>query len=173
MTYPDAQAALAQLDDDELLRRVQHDVLSGEALALAVAELSRRGLAMPQIGPAAAENLVSPTGQGLPPTWPASFGGSALRDAKPTDDDDYLGDMVLLVRQLDPTEAHLLAGLLQSMGIAAQAGDTQLVQTHSLWSIALGGANVRVPASQLEEAQAIHAAFLRGDFELDDNGGID
>ena len=172
MTYPDAQAALAQLDDDELLRRVQHDALSGEALALAVAELSRRGLAMPQIGPAAAEDLVSPTGQGLPQAWPASFEGSGVRDARPADD-DYLGDMVLLVRQLDPTEAHLLAGLLQSMGIAAQAGDTQLVQTHSLWSIALGGANVRVPASQLEEAQAIHAAFLRGDFELDDNGGID
>ena len=146
MTYPDAQAVLARLDDAELLRRVQHRMLSDEAHAMGLAEIQRRGLPMPQIDP---------------------------EDEEPASDEPYLGDMVLLVRQLDPTEAHLLAGLLQSMGIAAQAGDTELVRANSLWSIALGGANVRVPASQLEEAQAIHAAFLRGDFELDDNGGID
>ena len=142
MTYPDAQAVLARLDDAELLRRVQHRMLSDEAHAMGLAEIQRRGLPMPQIDP---------------------------EDEEPASDEPYLGDMVLLVRQLDPTEAHLLAGLLQSMGIAAQAGDTQLVQTNSLWSIALGGANVRVPASQLEEAQAIHAAFLRGDFKLDED----
>jgi len=142
MTYPDAQAVLARLDDAELLNRVQHRMLSDEAHAMGLAEIQRRGLPMPQIDP---------------------------EDEEPASDEPYLGDMVLLVRQLDPTEAHLLAGLLQSMGIAAQAGDTQLVQTNSLWSIALGGANVRVPASQLEEAQAIHAAFLRGDFKLDED----
>ena len=37
----------------------------------------------------------------------------------------------------------------------------------------MGGANVRVPASQLSEAQAIHAAFVRGDFRLDDNTEAD
>ena len=113
---------------------------------MALAEIARRGLAAP---------------------------AGAADEAEGADAADYLGDMVLLVRQLEPTEAHLLAGLLNSMGIAAQAGDTQLVQTHSLWSIALGGANVRVPASQLSEAQAIHAAFVRGDFRLDDNTEAD
>ena len=142
MTYPDAQAVLARLDDAELLHRVQHRMLSDEAHAMGLAEIQRRGLPMPQIDP---------------------------EDEEPASDEPYLGDMVLLVRQLDPTEAHLLTGLLQSMGIAAQAGDTQLVQANSLWSIALGGANVRVPASQLEEAQAVHAAFLRGDFTLDED----
>jgi hypothetical protein len=82
-------------------------------------------------------------------------------------DDDYLGDMVLLVRNLEPTEAHLLCGLLRSCGIEALAGDTGIVQAHSLLSIAVGGANVRVPAAQLDEAQAIHAAYLRGEFSLD------
>ena len=142
MTYPDAQAVLARLDDAELLHRVQHRMLSDEAHAMGLAEIERRGLPMPQIDP---------------------------EEEEPASDEPYLGDMVLLVRQLDPTEAHLLAGLLQAMDIAAQAGDTQLVQANSLWSIALGGANVRVPASQLEEAQAIHTAFLRGDFKLDED----
>ena len=142
MTYPDAQAVLARLDDAELLHRVQQRMLNDEAHLLGLAEIERRGLPMP--------HMVS-------------------EDEDETDTEDYLGDMVLLVRQLDPTEAHLLTGLLQSMGIAAQAGDTQLVQANSLWSIALGGANVRVPASQLEEAQAVHAAFLRGDFTLDED----
>ena len=142
MTYPDAQAVLARLDDAELLNRVQHRMLSDEAHAMGLAEIERRGLPMPQIDP---------------------------EEEEPASDEPYLGDMVLLVRQLDPTEAHLLAGLLQSMGIAAQAGDTELVRANSLWSIALGGANVRVPATQLEEAQAIHAAFLRGDFKLDED----
>ena len=142
MTYPDAQAVLARLDDAELLYRVQHRMLSDEAHAMGLAEIERRGLPMPQIDP---------------------------EEEEPASDEPYLGDMVLLVRQLDPTEAHLLAGLLQSMGIAAQAGDTELVRANSLWSIALGGANVRVPASQLEAAQTIHAAFLRGDFRLDED----
>ena len=142
MTYLDAQAVLARLDDAELLHRVQQRMLNDEAHLLGLAEIERRGLPMP--------HMVS-------------------EDEDETDTEDYLGDMVLLVRQLDPTEAHLLTGLLQSMGIAAQAGDTQLVQANSLWSIALGGANVRVPASQLEEAQAVHAAFLRGDFTLDED----
>ena len=143
MTYPDAQAVLARLDDAELLHRVQQRMLNDEAHLLGLAEIERRGLPMPHIV-SEDEDEVDTT-------------------------EDYLGDMVLLVRQLDPTEAHLLTGLLQSMGIAAQAGDTQLVQANSLWSIALGGANVRVPASQLEEAQAVHAAFLRGDFTLDED----
>ena len=143
MTYPDAQAVLARLDDAELLRRVQQRMFNDEAQAMALDEIRRRGLPMPQIEP-------------------------EEHDASARDE-TYLGDMVLLVRQLDPTEAHLLTGLLRSMGIAAQAGDTQLVQANSLWSIALGGANVRVPASQLEEAQAVHAAFLRGDFTLDED----
>ena len=142
MTYPDAQAVLARLDDTELLHRVQHRMLNDEAHAMGLDEIKRRGLPMPPID---------------------------SEDDEAVADGPYLGDMVLLVRQLDPTEAHLLTGLLQSMDIAAQAGDTELVQANSLWSIALGGANVRVPASQLEEAQAIHAAFLRGDFKLDED----
>lgn len=99
------------------------------------------------------------------PAWHLGVDG-AHGEPAPLEGEGYAGDMVLLLRQLEPTEAHVLCGLLRASGIQAMAGDTELVQTHSLWSIALGGANVRVPATQLAEAQAIHAAYLRGEFEL-------
>lgn len=81
----------------------------------------------------------------------------------------YLGDMVLLVCDLKPTEAHILASCLASTGIQAVTSDTNIVQTNSLWSIALGGAKVRVPQSQLLEAQQVLKAFRRGDFSIGDD----
>jgi hypothetical protein len=44
-----------------------------------------------------------------------------------------------------------------------------MVQMHALLSIAMGGASVRVPQSQLIEAHAVLAAYRRGDFALDDD----
>jgi hypothetical protein len=81
----------------------------------------------------------------------------------------YLGDMVILERGLDPTEAHILVACLGAAGIQADAGDTNIVQMHALLSIAVGGACVRVPESQRGEAQAVLAAYRRGDFALDDD----
>lgn len=81
----------------------------------------------------------------------------------------YLGDLVILVRDLSPTEAHLLCGCLQSAGIHADAGDAHIVQAHGLLTIAVGGAKVRVPSAQLEEARGVLAAFRRGDFALGDD----
>jgi hypothetical protein len=81
----------------------------------------------------------------------------------------YLGDMVILERSLTPTEAHMLCSCLQSAGIHADAGDTHMVQANSLLSIAVGGASVRVPSTQLAEAKDVVAAFHRGDFDLGDD----
>jgi len=81
----------------------------------------------------------------------------------------YLGDLVILVRDLSPTEAHLLCGCLQSAGIHADAGDAHIVQAHGLLAIAVGGAKVRVPSAQLDEAREVLAAFRRGAFELGDD----
>ena len=46
------------------------------------------------------------------------------------------------------------------------AGDTNTVQANNLWAIALGGAKVRVPKSQLGEAQKVLKAFRRGELTL-------
>ena len=113
--------------------------LTDEALAIATHELSTRNLE-------------------LPPS-----------EAMPSFKEPYLGDMVILERDLDPTEAHMLCACLRSAGIEADAGDTNLVQTNSLLTIAVGGAKVRVPETQLEDARRIVQAFRRGDFELDDD----
>jgi hypothetical protein len=79
----------------------------------------------------------------------------------------YEGDLVMVARYLTAIEANILASCLQSFGIQAQADDTNLVQTDSLLTIALGGACVRVPATKAEEAREIIAARDRGEFEID------
>jgi hypothetical protein len=78
-------------------------------------------------------------------------------------------DWVLLVRGLSATDAQLLCNCLHMTGLQAQAADVGIVQTHGLLSIAVGGASVRVPAFQLEEARDVMAAFHRGDFSLDED----
>ncbi len=78
-------------------------------------------------------------------------------------------DWEILERHLDPTEANLLCNCLHAAGITASAGDTNIVQAHSLLSLAIGGACLRVPGDQLTEARAVLAAFRRGEFALDDD----
>jgi hypothetical protein len=82
---------------------------------------------------------------------------------------EYLGDMLLLERDLTPQEAQLLSGCLRAAGIAAEAGDTGIVQAHSLLAIAVGGACLRVPQTQLQEAREVLAAFRRGELALEDD----
>jgi hypothetical protein len=87
----------------------------------------------------------------------------------PDPEQPYLGDMVILERGLEPTDAHLTVACLVAAGIQADAGDTNIVQMHALLSIAVGGACIRVPQSQQIEAQAVLAAYRAGDFALDDD----
>lgn len=78
------------------------------------------------------------------------------------------GGLRLLARFLNPTDAFILQGRLLADGVHAVVADSQLVQTHSLLAIAVGGVRVLVPAAQLETAREIHAALERGDYALDD-----
>lgn len=81
-------------------------------------------------------------------------------------DPAYAGDMTIVAKYLTPTEAHLLCACLHAAGIPADAGDTHTVQMHSLLTVAVGGARVRVPAAREAEAHAVIAAFHRGEFAL-------
>lgn len=127
----------SQLSDDEILSRVATGNLTAEADSLARAELRVRRLAVPKVAVQ------------LDPV-----------------DEVYLGDWVILENKMTPTEAHLLCACLQSAGILADAGDTNIVQANALIAIAVGGASVRVHGSQVAEAREVLAAFRRGDFEL-------
>ena len=140
MSTADLIALFSQLEDEELTERVASGGLTAEAQALAAAELTRRGVPVPSVTVQDLEN-----------------------------EGAYLGDMVILERGLTPTEAHMLSSCLQSAGIHADAGDTNIVQAHSLLSIAVGGASVRVPSTQLAEAKDVVAAFRREDFDLGDD----
>ncbi|MCF8177113.1 MAG: hypothetical protein K9J74_01265 [Sulfuritalea sp.] len=128
------------LADDELTHQVASGTLTELARWVAVAELKQRKLQMPAID-------TSGDGQG----------------------DAYHGDMTIVARNLDATEAHMLRSCLRAAGVPADSGDTNLVQTHSLLTIAVGGACVRVPQHYVAEAQEIIAAYKRGAFQLDED----
>lgn len=135
---------IQELSDEDLTRRVATGGFTDVAQDLALAELRQRGLPVP------------------------------VRDAADgADEEAYLGDRVILERDLAPTDAHIVCALLNSAGIAADAGDANLVQTYNLLAIALGGVRIRVPASQLEDAQALLAAYERGEFALGDDCDVE
>lgn len=83
--------------------------------------------------------------------------------------DDYAGDMTTVARDLTPTDAHMLRNCLQAAGVPATVADDNLVQANALWSVAVGGAKLRVAADHVEEAKRVIAAFERGEFALDDD----
>lgn len=135
----DLEQSFRALAADELTQRVASGTLTELARWVAIAELKRRRLQIPV----------------------------ADSDcAKANDGDVYHGDMTIVARNLDATEAYMLCSCLRAGGVPAETGDTNLVQTHSLLTIAVGGACVRVPASYLAEAQAVITAFKRGEFQL-------
>jgi len=84
-----------------------------------------------------------------------------------SDYDPELGDWKTLVTFFSPTEAYLLRGCLQAGGVPAAVADAHLVQTHTLLAGAIP-VRVLVPAGRFAEAEAVVAAFQRGDFSLDD-----
>jgi hypothetical protein len=81
----------------------------------------------------------------------------------------YLGDLQIVARFLSAIEANILYSFLRSCAIDAVAGDTHLVQTDSLLTIALGGACVRVPRAQVSAALELIAARDRGELALSED----
>lgn len=125
-----------EMSDEELISRCSSQSLTEHAQTIAFRELTSRGLTLPE--PAEPEN----------------------------EEPVYEGDYETVARFLNPIKAHLVCACLQAAGVRAYVADANLVQTNALWSIALGGARVRVPALRVGEARDIIAAFNRGDFAL-------
>jgi hypothetical protein len=126
-----------EISDEELIARCSSGGLTELAQAVALRELASRGLEPPE------------------QTAPAE-----------PDDGPYEGDFVTVAKFLNPIEAQVVCDCIRSAGIPAYLADGNTVQTNTLWSIALGGAAVRVPALRVGEARDVIAAFNRGDFEL-------
>ena len=77
------------------------------------------------------------------------------------------GDWKTLVTFFSPTEAFLLRGCLQAGGVPAAVADAHLVQTHTLLAGAIP-VRVLVPERRFAQAEAVVAAFQRGDYSLPD-----
>jgi len=134
------------LSDEELMSRGTSGGLTTLAQSVAVAEARARGISLPDLEPI----------------------DEAIETEGP-----YHGDMKIVARYLTPTEAHMLCSCLQAAGIPAEAGDTNLVQAHSLLAGAVGGACLRVPEQFVSEAMEVIAAFKRGEFALGEDFDFD
>ncbi len=81
-------------------------------------------------------------------------------------------DLFIVARYLVPMEASLMQGCLEASGIPAVLADAHLMQTDLLLAPALGGVRILVPASYLQQAQAVIEAYGRGEFELDEDAEV-
>ena len=136
---PELEKRFADLDDAELLRRHGSGGLTEMAMDVAHAELERRGL-QPAGDPDASALL--PEGH---------------------------GDLLILTRFFNPTEAHLLCGFLVSEGLAAYVADAHLVQANPFLAPALGGVRVLVPESHFGQARQLLDRFNKGEFALSED----
>ena len=134
------QDLFRNLTDEDIVARIQSG-LAPDAYEVACRELRSRGIEPPPIA----------------------------REAQPVEAPHYPGDMVILARNLNVTEAQILASCLTAAGIHAEPGDVDTMRINYLWSYAIGGAKIRVPQSQLAQAKQVLAAFNRGEFALDDD----
>jgi len=76
------------------------------------------------------------------------------------------GGLVTLAEFLGPHRANVLRASLESQGIHVQMWSEELATLNLMLSAAGGLTKVRVPASQLEQAQEILAAFGRGELAV-------
>ncbi len=144
----DIAGRFAKFSDEELRRRWTAGHLTTTAQSVAAAEARLRGLHLEpyQSKDEPHEEIPAPV----------------------ESEEEYLGDWLLLARNLTPTQAHILSGFLSAHGIPVTAADTNTVQANSLWQQAVGGASIRVPRSLLQQASSLLAERRRGDFALDE-----
>jgi hypothetical protein len=139
-------------DDDELLQLLRSGDLTELAQTVARAELAGRG--------------IDPGHAGAPPS------PDREPQPEPTPEPVVEGDLVMVARMLDPLEAEMLRGRLETEGVPAMVADAQIVQTNVLYKLAVGGVRVMVPEAYLAQAREIVRADARGDYALDDGTDV-
>lgn len=130
-----------RLTDEELLRRISSSELAEEALAMALSEVDRRGLAVPVKLPATPSSHVT--------------------DSEST-------ELAVLERELPPDEAESLACGLQSAGIPYTYSDIRRVQQDYRRAVVVS-VSILVPLALLTDAQEAIAAYRRGDLAIDED----
>jgi hypothetical protein len=140
----DTLAALfSDLADEQLLERMRSGTLTEEARRAVRWELRNRGIEFSE--PSPSDNISSGAGA------------------------ESAGDLVNLVVNLLPTEAHILQARLDAEGIFATVADAHLGQVGWAIPAAAGGARVLVAERHVERAKIVLAQLQRGDFRLDEH----
>ena len=70
---------------------------------------------------------------------------------------------------IDPIEAQIARGLLQSEGLEVHVGDEHLAVANWEWRLAIGGTRLRVPTAQASRAREILRAMEAGEYAIDDD----
>jgi hypothetical protein len=89
-----------------------------------------------------------------------------------TDDDaepPYQGDMIIVASRLNTLDGELLRGRLLAEDIPATLADNYLVNANALWTPAIGGVRIRVPASFEIRALRVIADIESGALALPDD----
>lgn len=134
MISTSAQEFWHDLTDEELLRRSRSGYLDEAMQLLAEEELRARGLPMPE--------------SGIP--------------QHATSGQDKPDDLVIVSRQLEVTEAQILAGFLKSKDIPAHVGDAEFIRANPYFAYAAGGACLRVPTSFADQARTLINEYSLG-----------
>jgi hypothetical protein len=135
------EKVFADLSDEALLGRFCSGALTDEAKVLAKAEITQRGLSLPQQPDSDEEFQESPS-----------------------------EDLVAVVRDVLPVEARVIQGLFEAEGIYAFVADENLMNALPIWAHASrgGGARVLVSASRVDAAREILLARKNGAYDLED-----
>jgi hypothetical protein len=134
-------ARVAELSDDELLRRVASGAQSAESVVLIEAELQRRGLAIPD---------------------------APAEDDDGYDAEGVSDSLVEFARYGFPIEAQLLRERLEAEGVQAWVVNANVAQAFGYLRDAVGGARVMVRPADVAAAQRVLEQLDAGDFALDD-----
>jgi len=133
-------------NDKELLQLYRSGELTELASDVAKAELTSRGIDAALATPARA----------------------AEQPAEPSEPDEPVikGDLVEVARMLDPVEAEMVRGRLETEGVPAMVADT--TTAHMLFRSLIGGVRILVPEAYLARAREVVKADARGDYALDE-----
>jgi hypothetical protein len=74
------------------------------------------------------------------------------------------GEWRIVDRYVNAIDAHIVRGRLEAEGIPAEVGNEHLVTQNWLWSQAVGGVVIRVPAGRLADAREVIAALDKGEY---------
>jgi Putative prokaryotic signal transducing protein len=143
-------AKFGAYDDTELLELYRSGELTELASDVARAELAKRGL-----------DTSAPAG---PP--------AAELEADSEPEPVIEGDLVMVARMLDATEAEMLRGRLEAEGVPAMVADTNSSRAMSLIQTAIGGVRILVPDAFLDKARAVLQADARGEYALNEETDV-